>query len=138
MLAGESRGREAPTPAGGRALSPRKRCTALTASASVTTSEEISNSRAHARARAATVLAPKHLATLQEGTGGAVSAGVPGRAGDSRPQGPLPPCRGWGQRLAQRRGLKLSHEWRVEAHDPLWRHNRDCAAPCTDPENQTH
>lgn len=97
---------------------------ALTASASVTTSEEISNSCAHARARAATVLAPKHLATLQEGTGGAVSAGVPGRAGDSRllptAPGPPPTLQGLGAAPGAEEGLEtVSHECLMEAHDPL-------------------
>ena len=55
----------------GTAHSPRNRCTALTASASSTTSEKILNSFVHSRARAATVLAPRLLARLQEQAVGA-------------------------------------------------------------------
>lgn len=77
----------------GKSHSPRNCCTALTAWPSSTTSEMMSSSCVHARALAATVLAPRLLATLWERAGGAGRAGVWGRAGDSlglRPHGPSP------------------------------------------------
>lgn len=76
----------------GTAHSPRNRCTALTASASSTTSEKILNSFVHSRARAATVLAPRLLARLQEQAVGAGKAGVWRRIGESGllPEQPQP------------------------------------------------
>lgn len=102
-----------PTPSGGSAHSPRNRCTALTASTSSTTSEKISKSCVHSRARAATVLAPRDLATLREGT----RAGAQGRAGEllllptapglpATPQGPgLRVARVWSS-ARHRRGVR--------------------------------
>lgn len=137
---------------GGSAYSPRNRCTALTASTSSTTSEKTLNSFVHARACAATVLAPRHLATLQERAGGAGRAGVRRRAGDSsllpaQPQpspapGP-PPILQWAGGPAfqesqaapgSEEALKncVSHEQLMNARHPLWLYSRDCCS-CTDP-----
>lgn len=60
----------------GQGHSPRNRCTACTASASSTTSDRISHSRARCRAWAATVLAPRLLATLQHGSRGELRQGL--------------------------------------------------------------
>lgn len=86
----------------GTAHSPRNRCTALTASASSTTSEKILNSFVHSRARAATVLAPRHLARLQERAVGQGKQGCGEEFGNQvssphspsppQPQAPLPSC----------------------------------------------
>lgn len=88
----------------GTAHSPRNRCTALTASASSTTSEKILNSFVHSRARAATVLAPgswldcrsRPLGQGRQGCGEELGNQVSSLNSPSRPQpqAPLPSCCG--------------------------------------------
>lgn len=109
-VSGGSRVPEHPHPKRGvgGAHSPRNRCTALTASASSTTSEKISKSCVHSRARAATVLAPRDLATLREGT----RAGAQGRAGELRllPTAPGLPA------TPQGPGLRIARVWSSARH----------------------